>query len=78
VIPSARSDGSPDLAATSRRALGRLRRAARDRDEHLPQAPFDPVKVEAEFYDAIYGARTGTVENVGPVDASRARGQRAR
>jgi hypothetical protein len=78
VIPPAPSDGETDLAATGRRALGRLRRAARDRDQPLPHPPFDPVKVEAEFYDAIYGARTGTVENIGPVDESRARARPAR
>jgi hypothetical protein len=27
----------------------------------------DPVKVEAELYDALYGQRTGTVENIAPV-----------
>jgi hypothetical protein len=38
----------------------------------------DPERVEAELYDAIYGARTGTVENIAPLDRStRGAGRRA-
>jgi hypothetical protein len=78
VTPSARIDDDPsDIAAMGRRALARLRRAARERDHQMPPAPFDPAKAEAEFYDAIYGARTGTVENIGPVDVSSTRRTRA-
>jgi HSP20 family protein len=32
-------------------------------------ASFDPVRVEAELYEALYGQRTGTVESVAPVGA---------
>jgi hypothetical protein len=31
------------------------------------RASFDPVRVEAERYDAIYGYRTGTVDNIAPI-----------
>jgi hypothetical protein len=74
----ARSDAPRELAEIGRRALGRLRRSGRHRDEHPAHAPFDPVRVEAEFYDAIYGRRTGTVENIGPLDAARAKRPAAR
>jgi hypothetical protein len=31
------------------------------------RASFDPVRVEDELYDALYGARTGTVDNIVPL-----------
>jgi hypothetical protein len=39
------------------------------RRPHDTRASFDPVRVEAELYDALYGSRTGTVENVAPVSS---------
>jgi hypothetical protein len=30
-------------------------------------ASFDPVRVEAELYEALYGRRTGTVESIAPI-----------
>jgi len=30
-------------------------------------ASFDPVRIEAELYEALYGQRTGTVESIAPV-----------
>jgi hypothetical protein len=42
-------------------------RLADKRRPHVSRASFDPVRVEAELYDALYGSRTGTVDNIVPV-----------
>jgi len=47
--------------------------AARERQRRPARASFDPVRVEDELYDALYGARTGTVENIAPLRAKKAR-----
>ena len=44
----------------------RLKLAAKRRSP-ATRASFDPVRVEAELYDALYGRRTGTVDNIVPV-----------
>jgi hypothetical protein len=33
------------------------------------RASFDPVRVEAELYDALYGSRSGSVDNIVPVSS---------
>jgi len=38
----------------------------------MVRASFDAVRVEAELYDALYGRRTGTVDNIVPVSADAA------
>ena len=54
----------------------RLKLAARRRPP-VTRASFDPVRVEAELYDALYGKRTGTVDNIVPVSTDvAARSQR--
>jgi hypothetical protein len=58
-----------ELGALRQRVLDPLRRVARARERPPTRATFDPVKVEAEFYDSIYGPRSGTVDNVAPVDS---------
>jgi len=65
--PGRRAALAADL--TSLRALAdqmRLKLAERRRP-HATRASFDPVRVEAELYDALYGSRTGTVDNIVPV-----------
>jgi len=46
----------------------RLKLAAGHRSP-ATRASFDPVRVEAELYDALYGRRTGTVDNIVPVSS---------
>ena len=46
----------------------RLKLAAGHRSS-ATRASFDPVRVEAELYDALYGRRTGTVDNIVPVSS---------
>ena len=41
----------------------------RGRNRGHARASFDPVRVEAELYDALYGRRTGTVDNIAPVSS---------
>lgn len=72
------AEGPREITQIGRRALDRLRRAKRLPAERPQHAAFDPVRAEAEFYDAIYGPRTGTVENIAPVDAAAARSRRRR
>lgn len=67
----------PGSGGLSSRVLSPLRRVARVREGRPARAIFDPVKAETEFYDAIYGRRSGTVENVAPV-SSATRAQRAK
>lgn len=45
------------------------------RRAHAPVAVFDPLRAEAELYDALYGARTGTVDNIVPLVRPRERAQ---
>ena len=47
----------------------RLKLAAKRRSPATPRASFDPVRVEAELYDALYGRRGGTVDNIVPVSS---------
>jgi hypothetical protein len=58
-----------ELAELALGVLGALRDAPRAEAGPPAHASFDPVRVEAEFYDAIYGRRSGTVENIAPVAA---------
>ena len=58
---STRQLPAPDLSGL----LARMRRARAQ-----TRASFDPVRVEAEFYDALYGMRSGSVENVAPLRAA--------
>jgi hypothetical protein len=47
----------------------RLKLAAKRRSPATPRASFDPVRVEAELYDALYGRRGVTVDNIVPVSS---------
>jgi hypothetical protein len=81
-VEEADTNGSRARNIAAARRLQRLLDAARTiniRARPIPDPGLDPVKVEAELYDALYGHRTGTVENVAPVDGvvPLARGQRA-
>ena len=58
-----------ELADRALGVLGALKSAPRAEAGPPPHASFDPVRVEAEFYDSIYGRRSGTVENIAPVAA---------
>jgi len=67
--PGRRAALAADLS--SLRALAeqmRLKLAERRRP-HATRASFDPVRVEAELYDALYGRRGGTVDNIVPVSS---------
>ena len=67
--PGRRAAGACDLS--SLRSLAdqmRLKLAAKRRSP-VTRASFDPVRVEAELYDALYGRRTGTVDNIVPVSS---------
>jgi hypothetical protein len=68
--PGRRAAGARDLS--SLRSLAdqvRLKLAAKRRSPATPRASFDPVRVEAELYDALYGRRGGTVDNIVPVSS---------
>jgi hypothetical protein len=54
------------LLASVRSALAMI--GSRPRRE-AGGASFDPVRVEAEHYEQLYGQRTGTVESIAPVGA---------
>ena len=67
--PGRRAAGACDLS--SLRSLAdqmRLKLAAKRRTP-ITRASFDPVRVEAQLYDALYGSRTGTVDNIVPVSS---------
>src|SRR5207244_12165266 len=67
--PGRRAAGACDLS--SLRSLAdqmRLKLAAKRRSP-VTRASFDPVRVEAQLYDALYGSRTGTVDNIVPVSS---------
>lgn len=57
--------------------LAELRRDLRASTNPPAHARFDPVRVEAEFYDAIYGQRSGTVENIATMEVRASRGRGA-
>jgi hypothetical protein len=65
--PGRRAAVATDLSSLRSLAdqLG-LKLAAKRRSP-VTRASFDPVRVEAELYDALYGSRTGTVDNIVPV-----------
>jgi len=68
--PGRRAAAARDLS--SLRSLAdqvRLKLAAKRRSPATPRASFDPVRVEAELYDALYGRRGGTVDNIVPVSS---------
>ena len=70
--PGRRAAGACDLS--SLRSLAdqmRLKLAAKRRSP-VTRASFDPVRVEAQLYDALYGSRTGTVDNIVPVSSEAA------